>query len=69
MLAKDLKIVKIGENHGGGIYEVYVPQDDDDLTYVYTTSEASLNWLIDNNKSKWEVRYVSSSIREAGENE
>ena len=68
MLAKDLKIVKIGENHGGGIYEVYVPQNED-LTYVYTTSERSLDWLISNNKDKWEVRYFSSSIREAGENE
>jgi len=68
MLVKDLKIVQIGEYHGGGIYEVYVPQDED-LIYVYTTSERSLNWLIANNKDKWEVRYFSSSIREAGENE
>ena len=68
MLAKDLKIVKIGEDHGGNIYEVYVPQNED-TAYVYTVSERSVNWLIANNKDKWEVRYFSSSIREAGENE
>ena len=60
---EDLKITKIGEDHGGDIFEVEVQQGDG-TTYAYTVSERSLNWLKDNNKSKWEVKYVSSSIRE-----
>jgi len=61
-LVKDLKITKIGEERGVGIYEIEVPQDED-TTYAYITSEPSLKWLIDNDKSQWEVKYFASSLR------
>ena len=62
-LVKGLKIIKIGEERGVGIYEIEVPQDED-TTYAYTTSEPSLKWLIDNNKNQWEVKYFASTLRE-----
>jgi len=62
-LVKDLKITKIGEERGVGIYEIEVPQNEDTI-YAYTTSEPSLKWLIDNNKCQWEVKYFVSTLRE-----
>lgn len=60
----DLKITKIGADHSGDIFEIEVPQGDG-ITLVYKISENDLNWLKANNKSKWDVKYVASLVREA----
>ena len=60
----DLKITKIGTDHSGGIFEIEVPQDDE-TTLIYTISESDLNWLKANNKSKWEIKFLATDVREA----
>ena len=53
----------IGEFGGENLYEIMVDQEDGTVL-AYTVSESDLAWLNANNKSKWEVKYVSSSVRE-----
>ena len=60
---KELNVTLIGQENGMNIYEVEVPQDDD-TTFAYTISEDDLNRLVTGNKSKWDVKYLASSVRE-----
>ena len=53
----------IGEFGGENLYEIMVDQEDGTVL-AYTVSESDLVWLNANNKSKWEVKYVASSMRE-----
>ena len=59
----NLKITKIGQDPSGDIFEIEVPQGDG-ATISYTVSERGLEWLKANNKSKWDVKYIASSLRE-----
>jgi len=52
-----------GEYGGQKLYEVEVDQENG-IVYAYTVSEQDLAWLNKNGKSKWDVQYVASSMRE-----
>jgi hypothetical protein len=54
---------KVGEYAGANLYEVEVEQEPG-IVYAYTVSESDLKWLNDNDKSKWDVKYVAVSFRE-----
>jgi len=44
-------------------YEVEVDQGGDTVL-IYTVSESDLAWLNAKNKSKWDVKFVATSVRE-----
>ena len=52
----------IGEFGGVNMYEIEVDQENGTI-FVYEISESDLEWLNKNNKSKWDVKYVSSLVR------
>jgi hypothetical protein len=53
----------VGRFGGQNLCEVEVDQENG-TTLAYTVSESDLAWLNTSNKSKWEVKYVSSTVRE-----
>ena len=67
-MSKQAEIAKfegklVGRYGGQNLYEIEVDQGDG-ITFVYEITESDLVWLNDNNKSKWEVKYVASLVRE-----
>lgn len=44
-------------------YEVEVDQEDGTVL-AYTISESDLRWINKTNKSKWEIKYFASKVRE-----
>jgi hypothetical protein len=53
----------VGRYGGQNMCEIEVDQGNG-TTLVYEITESDLAWLNDNNKSKWEVKYVASLVRE-----
>jgi hypothetical protein len=53
----------IGVINTEAYYEIEVDQEDGTIL-AYTVSASDIRWLNRMNKSKWEVKYFASSVRE-----